>query len=367
MRTIVTGAYGHVGANLVRALLERGDEVGAADKRLTESLAGLDVEHIPIDVLEPESLEKAFAGADTVFHLAALISITGDPTGIVRRVNVEGPRNATRAAMACGVSRFVHCSSVHAFDLRGCGPELTETGPRATEDRSPAYDRSKNEGENEVHAAIAEGLDAVIVNPTGVVGPHDYTPSQMGELLLQLRDRKIPVNLGGGFDFVDVRDVVAGLLAAEQSGRTGENYLLSGHRHDLKELAQLAAQVTGVKAPRITVPLSLISGLAPLVVRLTPSHQIPLFTPDSLHALEHAPSVCHYKASKELGYVPRPFIETIRDTYAWFDEDVARASSRPSGIRLRGSKLDGRERFVGNVDRKRIDRAQPARTGGQGR
>jgi dihydroflavonol-4-reductase len=358
MRTIVTGAYGHVGGNLVRALLERGDDVGAADKRQTEALAGLDVEHIPIDVLEPESLERAFAGADTVFHLAAIISITGDPTGIVRRVNVEGPRNAARAAMACGVSRFIHCSSVHAFDLRGCGPELTETGPRATGNHSPAYDRSKNEGENEVRAAIAQGLDAVIVNPTGVVGPHDYDRSQMGELLLQFRDRKIPVNIGGGFDFVDVRDLVTGMLAAEQSGRTGESYLLSGHRHSLVELAELASQVTGVKAPRISVPLSLINGLAPLVLKLTPSHKIPLFTPDSLHALGHSPSVCRYKAGKELGYVARPFIETIRDTYAWFDDNIApSSSSRPSEIRMRGSSLDGRKRFVGNLDRKRVNRA----------
>ncbi|MBW2160398.1 MAG: NAD-dependent epimerase/dehydratase family protein [Deltaproteobacteria bacterium] len=320
MLTVVTGAYGHVGANLVRALLERGDEVRAADKRQTEALAGLDVEHVPIDVLEPESLEKAFGGADTIFHLAAIISITGDPTGIVRRVNVEGPRNATQAALACGVSRFVHCSSVHAFDLERSGPELTETGPRATGDHSPPYDRSKNEGENEVHATIAEGLDAVIVNPTAVIGPHDYGPSRMGELLLQLRDRKIPVNVGGGFDFVDVRDLAAGMLAAEQSGRTGENYLLSGHRHSSKELAQLVAQVTGVKAPRISVPVSLTSGLAPLVLKLTPSNQVPLITPDSMHALQFSPSVCHYKASKELGYVARPIIETLRDTYAWFDE-----------------------------------------------
>ena len=358
MRTIVTGAYGHVGGNLVRALLERGDDVVAADKRQTESLAGLDVEHMPIDVLEPESLERAFSGADTVFHLAAVISIVGDPTGIVRRVNVEGPRNAARAALACGVSRFVHCSSVHAFDLAGCGPELTEAGPRATGDHSPAYDRSKNDGENEVRATIAEGLDAVIVNPTAVIGPYDYDRSQMGELLLQFRDRKIPVNIGGGFDFVDVRDLVAGMLAAERLGRTGESYLLSGHRHTLVELAELATQVTGVKAPRISVPLSLINGLAPLVLKLTPSHKIPLFTPDSLHALEHSPSVCRYKAGKELGYVPRPFIETIRDTYAWFDDSVSPSSAtRPSGIRELGAKLNGGKRFVGNLDRKRVDRA----------
>jgi len=319
MLTVVTGAYGLVGANLVRALLERGDQVRAADKRQTEALTGLDVEHLAVDVLEPKSLEAAFAGADTVFHLAAVISIVGDPTGIVHRVNVEGARNAARAALACGVSRFVHCSSVHAFDLERCGPELTETGPRATGDHAPAYDRSKNEGENEIHATIGQGLDAVIVNPTGVMGPHDYGPSRLGELLLELRDRKIPVNVGGGFDFVDVRDLVDGMLAAEQLGRTGENYLLSGHRHSLKELAQLASQITGAKAPRISMPLSRIKALAPLVLKLTPSDKIPLFTPDSLHTLQYSPSVCHYKASKELGYQPRPFIETIRDTYAWFD------------------------------------------------
>ena len=132
MITVVTGAYGLVGANLVRALVERGDQVRVADKRQTDALAGVDVEHLDIDVLEPESLEKAFAGADSVFHLAAVISITGDPTGIVRRVNVEGPRNAAQAALACGVSRFVHCSSVHAFDLERCGPELTESSPRSS-------------------------------------------------------------------------------------------------------------------------------------------------------------------------------------------------------------------------------------------
>ena len=320
MLTVVTGAYGHVGANLVRALLDRGDEVRAADKRQTEALVGLDVEHVPIDVLQPESLERAFVGADTVFHLAAIISITGDPTGIVGRVNVEGPRNATQAALACGVSRFVHCSSAHAFDLERSGPELTETGPRSTGDHAPPYDRSKNAGENEVRAAIAEGLDAVIVNPTAVIGPHDYGPSRMGKMLLQLRGRKIPVNVGGAFDFVDVRDLVAGMLAAEQAGRTGENYLLSGHRHSSKELAQLIFQVAGVKAPRISVPASLTRSLAPLVLRLTPSSQVPLITPDSMHALQFSPSVCHYKASKELGYVARPIIETLRDTYAWFDE-----------------------------------------------
>jgi dihydroflavonol-4-reductase len=305
---------------LVRALVERGDEVRVADKRKTESLAGLDVEHMHVDVLDPDLLERAFAGADTVFHLAAIISIVGDPTGEVHRTNVEGPRNASRAALACGVKRFVHCSSVHAFDLERCGPELTETAPRATMAHVPAYDRSKNEGENEVRAAIAEGLDAVIVNPSGIIGPNDHEPSRLGALLLQMRDRTLPVNIRGGFDFVDARDVVAGMLSAERSGQTGENYILSGHRLSINEIAGLAERVTGVEGPRITMPLSIITGLAPLVVKLTPADETPLITPDSMHALRYSPSVCHYKASKELGYLPRPFFHTIRDTYAWFEE-----------------------------------------------
>jgi dihydroflavonol-4-reductase len=320
MLSVVTGGYGFVGTNLVRALLERGDEVRVVDKRETDSLAGLDVEHLRVDVLDSEALERAFSGADTVFHLAAVISIVGDPTGEVHRTNVDGPRNASRAAMASGVKRFVHCSSVHAFDLERCGPELTEGASRTTMAHSPAYDRSKNQGENEVRNAIAEGLDAVIVNPSGIVGPNDYEPSRLGELLLQMRNRTLPVNIRGGFDFVDVRDVVAGMLAAERSGRTGENYLLSGHRLSMDEVAELAEGVTGVEGPRISMPLSIITGLAPLVVKLTPADETPLITPESMHALRYSPNVSHYKASKELGYLPRPFIETIRDTYAWFDE-----------------------------------------------
>jgi len=130
----------------------------------------------------------------------------------------------------------------------------------------------------------------------------------------------VPLEFEVDEQLVDVRDLVAGMLAAEQSGRTGENYLLSGHRHSSKELAQLIFQVAGVKAPRISVPASLTRSLAPLVLKLTPSDKIPLVTPESLHALQYAPSVCHHKASKELGYVARPIIETLRDTYAWFDE-----------------------------------------------
>ena len=121
-RATVTGASGLVGANLLRSLLDRGIEVCAADLRRSPALDGLDVDFVEVNVRDRSSLAAAFDGADVVFHLAAMISIVGDPTGEVRKVNVEGPANVANAARDAGVERVVHCSSVHAFDLEKCGP-----------------------------------------------------------------------------------------------------------------------------------------------------------------------------------------------------------------------------------------------------
>ena len=172
-------------------------------------------------------------------------------------------------------------------------------------DHCPAYDLSKQAGEAAVREVVARGLDAVIVNPTGVIGPFDYGPSRMGLTIKMLRSRKIPVNLGGGFDFVDVRDVAAGMLGAMERGRTGESYLLSGTRVSVKELGVLVSEASGVKPPRLDVPLRVVEPLAGVAVRFAPSGQIPLFTPDALHALRYSPTVSHWKASIELGYVSR--------------------------------------------------------------
>ena len=164
MRVAITGASGLIGNNLALRLLSEGHQVVAADRHRSNSLDDLDVDFVEVDVLDSDSLRKAFDGVEVVFHLAALISIVGDPDGMVRRVNVEGPRNAARAALDVGVRRMVHMSSVHAFDLHTCGPSLDESGPRTTGAHAPAYDRTKFDGEQEVRKLIDEGLDAVIVN-----------------------------------------------------------------------------------------------------------------------------------------------------------------------------------------------------------
>ncbi|HMY87627.1 MAG TPA: NAD-dependent epimerase/dehydratase family protein [Microthrixaceae bacterium] len=321
MRAVITGASGFLGAHLARTLKDRGVEVRAADRSRGPALDDVDVEFVEIDVLDPASLRAAFEGQDRVFHLAAIISIVGDPTGEVWRVNVHGPRNAATVAFECGVGRFVHCSSVHSFDLERCGPSLDESGPPTTHPDAPAYDRSKRAGEEAVRLVVQKGLDAVVVNPTGIIGPDDRGPSRMGETVLQFMTRKIPVGITGQFDFVDVRDVVEGLIAAGDRGRTGENYLLSGSRLSIRELGMLVERYSGVPVPPLSIPLRLVTPLAPLVMQIEQRTKKPIFTPDALHALKYSPVVSHYRAATELGYRSRPIHETVRDTVAWFESN----------------------------------------------
>ena len=214
MTTVVTGASGFLGGAVVRALLADNREVRAVDLVKGPTLDGLDVEFRVGNVLDPESLSTAFAGADSVCHLVALISIAGDPTGQVRRINVDGVRNVAQAALESGVSRMVHCSSVHAYDLETGGRSVTEESPRSTAPGLPAYDRSKAAGEVELRKVIEEGLDAVVVNPTGIIGPYDYAPSRMGQVFTAMFSGKLPALIHGGFDWVDSRDVANSLVAS---------------------------------------------------------------------------------------------------------------------------------------------------------
>jgi dihydroflavonol-4-reductase len=321
MTILVTGASGHVGGNLVRALLDRGERVRAMVHRNTRALEGLDVERVPGDVTDPSTLAPAMADVDRVFHLAAMISIDGSHGGLVERINVGGTRNVAEAALAAGVRRFVHFSSVHAFSQTPLGEPLDETRAKVSGRGAPAYDRSKAAAEAELREVIAKGLDAVIVNPAGIIGPYDFAPSRMGQVFVQLRRGRLAALTGGGFNWVDVRDAVAGAIAASERGRSGENYLLPGHQLSIREIAERAGEIAGFRPPRFDVPLRLAEMAAPFALgfsRLT--RQTPLFTPESLTALRSNPRIVSDKARDDLGYQPRPIDETLRDIYLWLEE-----------------------------------------------
>jgi dihydroflavonol-4-reductase len=322
MKIVVTGASGHLGGNLVRLLLEQKRDVKVVIRDDTRAIEGLDVDPVRADVLDENSLVKAFSGAGVVYHLAAVISITGWDREKVEAVNVVGVKNVVSACLKTGVKRLVHFSSIHAHHQFPRDQSLDERREYAdVSPRALSYDRSKAKGEREILLGVERGLDAVIVNPTGVLGPHDFKPSRMGEVLLDLYHRRFPALVEGTFDWVDARDVCAGAVAAETRGRAGEKYLLSGTYLSFCDLAKLVEDVTAVAAPRLIAPQWLARVGAPFSAGWSRVFgKRPLFTSDSLEILRTCnPRISHAKASDELGYDPRPLRQTIEDTFRWFE------------------------------------------------
>lgn len=316
----VTGASGHLGANLVRLLLSRGRRVRAIVRRSRRALDGLPVDLVTADVHDEASLHHALAGAGTVFHLAAKVSAGWEPAGAVAQTNVRGTANLVRACQVVGVRRLVHLSSVQALAPRPGAP-VDEAAPlvRADDPTRGPYDRAKAEAERIVLDAVQAGMSAVILNPTAIIGPHDFQRSPMGDCLRALaRGRLLALVAAAEQDFVDARDVAAAALAAERRGRPGERYLLSGTRLALVELGRRWAAVTGHPAPRLTAPMSLARVAAPFAAWWARRRQRrPLLTAESLRMLRAGNPVDRRKAEQELDYRPRPIEETLRDTWAW--------------------------------------------------
>jgi dihydroflavonol-4-reductase len=316
--TLVTGASGHIGANLVRALLGRNRRVRALVHKHASALDGLPVEIVRADLLDGAAVLQACAGTGTVFHLAGKISAGWERAEDVYAGNVTCTRNVVEACLAGGVRRLVHFSSIQALLGKGV---LNETSDLvASTDRTRGvYDRAKAEAERLVLCGVERGLNAVVLNPTGVLGPFDFQRSPMGEVLVALGKGKLPALVkGASCDFVDVRDVADGALFAESRGRCGERYILSGTRLSLVELALQWAGVTGRAAPRFAVSMGLarsVAHLAPIWAHLR--GQKPLFTSESLRVLRTQLPACRIKAESELGFQPRPISETLHDTYAW--------------------------------------------------
>lgn len=321
MTVVVTGATGHVGGNLIRALLAKDRPVRALIHVDRKAIEGLDIEIIEGDICNLESLCSAFDGADVVYHLAANISLLMDEWPLLESVNVIGTRNVVEACLRCGVRRLVHFSSIHALAQESMDTPVDGLHTLLESQHCPPYDRSKAAGEREVLKGIERGLNAIIITPSAIVGPHDYKPSHFGEALLALAHGKLPALVAGGFNWVDVRDVVEGAMRAEERAPSGARYILSGHRVSLRNIAILTGEITGVPPPTFTCPTWLARIGAPVATafyRLAGKR--PLYTSVSLKALNSNQVINHERATRELEYHPRPFQKTLMDTLRWFEE-----------------------------------------------
>jgi dihydroflavonol-4-reductase len=318
MKIAVTGASGHVGANLCRSLIAEGHIVKALVHTHSDSLKGLDLEIIQGGINDLEALRKLCKDTEIVFHLAAVISIDGQKDKLFE-VNVEGTKNLISVIRENGVKKLIHFSSIHALTHRPYHELMDETRPLVTE--GPMwYEITKSLADKMVLEATTNGLNAVVINPTAIVGPFDFKPSLVGTVLIRLYNKSLPALVPGGYNWVDVRDVVQGAMAAMDKGRSGERYILGGKWVSVKDLALLVEQVTGKKVIKLTIPTLVAQIGVPFIkayARIT--GQEPLYTFDSLRTLREVNTrISIQKAETELGYNSRDLALTIRDTMDWF-------------------------------------------------
>ena len=317
---LVTGATGHIGNVLVRALLRRGERVRALVRpgKTPVAVEGLDVEIVSGDILDVGSLEDAMRGIDVVYHLAAKISLLPGPDAETERINYGGTCNILEAIRRTQVRRLVYASSIYSLKKPTDGIPIDETQPFEADQCQGAYDASKARASLEVQRAVAEGLDAVLICPTAVAGPYDFQDSEAGSAIRLYMRPGLKFYVEGAYDFVDVRDVADGFILAATKGRRGETYILGGDRMTVREVAETVWETANCRYPSIKVPLGLayfIAGLMQLYDELTGAK--PFFTSYSLDAMCSNSFISHAKAVQELGFSPRPAREAIVDSVRW--------------------------------------------------
>jgi dihydroflavonol-4-reductase len=318
---VVTGAAGHLGAALVRALLAQGQPVRALVRSERRALAGLDVELVEGDLRDADSLRRAFAGAEVVYHAAAQISLSSREWDSLAATNVQGTQHVVQACLSAGVRRMMHVSSIAALVDTPRDRPVDEQNPLVSAMQPFPYGYAKALAEREVRQGIAAGLDAVIVRPTAILGPYDFRVGSTNQLIVNAATGQMPVGLAGGCDFVDVRDVAAGALRAAAVGPCGADYLLGGEWATTMDVARRVAALTGAPPPKGEIPLWAARGLAlagEAWGQLTGA--TPRLTRAVLTSVTGNPQISHARAERELGYAPRSLDTIIADTVVWFEE-----------------------------------------------
>jgi dihydroflavonol-4-reductase len=320
--SLVTGATGFVGSAVARALLARGHRVRVlarpnSDRR---NLAGLAVEIAEGAMEEPRSLARAVAGCRYVYHVAADYRIWVPDPAPMFRVNVDGTRDLLTAALEAGAERVVYTSSVATLGLMAGGSADEET-PSSVDDMIGPYKRSKFAAEEVARGLARErGLPVVIINPSTPVGPGDIKPTPTGRLIVEAARGQMPAFVDTGLNIVHVDDVAEGHLAAAEKGRIGERYILGGENMTLAEILAEVAQAVGRRPPWLRVPhrvLFPVAVAAELAARIT--GRDPFVTLDGVRMARKKMYFSSEKASRELGYTPRPARQAIADAVGWFE------------------------------------------------
>jgi dihydroflavonol-4-reductase len=341
VKSLVTGATGIVGSHVVRALVQRGDDVRVTVRAHTsvEALAGLDVELVTADVVDRSDMRRALRGIDRFFHVSGATALRSGWHEL-HRANVVATRVALEEALRAGVQRVVHTSSAAAI-----GP----AEGRGTADESQSFDaarvgltyaNAKAEAERAALGICAQGLPVVIVNPAFVLGTGDAERSST-ELVRRFLRRDIPLYVDGALCIVGAADVARGHLLADERGTVGERYILGGRNFTTDRLFADLGRLSGVEPPAVKLPLQAALAVARAAEAL-PGR--PAITVDEVRAMSLRWAYRSTKAKRDLGWAPghheQPLIDTIQWLRAREGERLGSPGARqPAALRVAGFSL----------------------------
>lgn len=321
-KTLITGATGFIGSAVARELVKSGRDIRVLVRRdkYLSNLDGIDYEVAKGDINDLESLKKAMQGCDRVFHVAAIYLMwTKDPDFMVK-TNVEGTRNVLIAARETGIERVIYTSSVAAIGVKENDEPADETVEWNLGWINDPYVNSKHQAKQIVLEFIKEGMDIVVLHPSAPIGVGDIKPTPTGQMICDFLNDKTPVFFRGGFDLVDVEDVAIGHRLADEKGKAGESYILGGTNIYLKDIYKMLSDITGIKAPGIFLPHGMDLFVSWSLTKTADwfTKKPPLITLGGCRMVKLPPFYDHSKASRELGYNPRPLRETMEKAVEYF-------------------------------------------------
>ncbi|WP_291521529.1 hopanoid-associated sugar epimerase [Acidithiobacillus sp.] len=325
MKALLTGASGFVGGAVLRRLLAEGLEVRVLHRASADpsNWEGLNVELAVGDLTDGPALDRAVAGCQAVFHVAADYRLWVPEPRAMYAANVGGSERLIRAALNAGVERIVYTSSVAVLGHYADGREADEEAPSRLEDMIGHYKRSKYLAEEALHALCQdEGAPIVIVNPSTPIGPADRKPTPTGRMVRDAAAGRLPAYVDTGLNVVHVDDVAMGHWQAFVDGQVGERYILGGDNLPLAAILTRIAGLTGHRSPWLRIPRRLLYPLAwgaEGMVRLR-GRGTPLVTTDELRMAAHKMYFSSAKAEQVLRYTHRPAEEALRDAVQWFAE-----------------------------------------------
>ncbi|MEF9973962.1 MAG: NAD-dependent epimerase/dehydratase family protein [Clostridia bacterium] len=319
MKCIVTGAAGYLGSVLVRTLFEAGYQVSSfvLPSEETDHIADCST-LVYGDVLDEASLRAAFQGMDCVVHMAGIIDIGSGKGALMHRVNVGGTQNVIRACQLSGVKRLVYASSVHAIPEKPGDQSMDEVAHFDPALVYGEYAKTKAEATNAVLGAKSDALQVVVVHPSGVIGPDERTPSNLGTMITAFLCGELTAYPAGRYSFVDVRDVARGTQLAIERGLSGECYILGGHVVTVEQMLRVVSETSQKPMLKTCLPHWFVLGTSYLAELYYKIRKLkPLYTHYSIVTLFCNCNFSSKKAEEKLGLTFRPYEESLRDMTQW--------------------------------------------------